>query len=161
MRREQDPQVASHLVGQQVVEVVEDLVTLWFSAVEDVRPRLSPRQIRALRAVRGRPALNVTALAEHLRIGLPTASRLCDRLEAAGLLRRSVRPGDRREVRLEVTDQGRVFLSDVTEGLSVRLATALDGVPPSRLEQVLRAFDEAGLSAGTEPGTGTGTGNDS
>jgi DNA-binding MarR family transcriptional regulator len=109
--------------------------------------------------VRGRPALNVTALAEHLRIGLPAASRLCDRLEAAGLLRRCVQPDDRREVRLEVTDQGRRFLTDVTERLRLRLATALDGVPPAqrvRLEQMLRSVHEGGVPADPEPGADAG-----
>jgi len=159
MCREQDPECPSDVVGPQVVDALESLVALWFSAVEDVRPRLPPRHIRALRAVGGRPALNVTALAEHLRIGLPAASRLCDRLEAAGLLRRCVQPDDRREVLLEVTDRGRRFLADVTERFSVRLAAAFDGVAPLervRLEHVLRAFHDGTLPVGPEPGTDTG-----
>lgn len=158
MCRERDPEISSDVAGRQIVEAVESLVALWFSVVEDVRPRLPPRQIRALRAVRRRPALNVTALAEHLSIGLPAASRLCDRLEADGLLRRSVEPGDRREVHLEVTAQGQRLLADVTERLSVRLAVAFADVPPpqrARLEQVLRAFHEEGLPTAPEPGTET------
>lgn len=155
MCREPDPEIPSGVVGRQIVEAVESLVGLWFSTVEEVRPRLPPRQIRALRAVRRRPALNVTALAEHLGIGLPAASRLCDRLEADGLLRRCTEPGDRREVHLEVTAQGQRVLADVTERLSERLAAALDKVPPTqraRLEQVMRTLPDAGLPAGPEPG---------
>ncbi|MFE7275007.1 MarR family winged helix-turn-helix transcriptional regulator [Streptomyces sp. NPDC057623] len=154
MCREPDPEIPSDVVGRRIVETVESLVALWFSAVEDVRPRLPPRQIRALRAVRRRPALNVTALAEHLSIGLPAASRLCDRLEAAGLLRRCVQPDDRREVHLEVTVEGQGLLADVTERLAERLAVAFDDVPPmerARLEQVLRAFHEGGLPTAPEP----------
>ncbi|NUR29566.1 MAG: MarR family transcriptional regulator [Catenulispora sp.] len=160
MCREQDPEIPSYVLDRQVVDAMENLVALWFSAVEDVRPRLPPRHIRALRAVGGRPALNVTALAEHLRIGLPAASRLCDRLETAGLLRRCVQPDDRREVLLEVTERGRRFLADVTERLSVRLATALDGVAPAqrvRLEHALRSFHDGGLPADPEPGADAGT----
>ena len=154
MCREPDPEIPSDIVGRQLVEAVESLVAHWFSAVEDVRPRLPPRQIRALRAVHRRPALNVTALAEHLSIGLPAASRLCDRLEAGGLLRRCVQPGDRREVHLEVTVEGRRLLADVTEQLSLRLAVAFDDTPPrqrARLEQALGAFPEDGLPAAPEP----------
>lgn len=154
MCREQDPEIPSDVVGRQLVEAVESMVELWFSAVEDLRPRLPPRQIRALRAVRGRPALNVTALAEHLGIGLPAASRLCDRLQADGLLRRCVQPGDRREVHLEVTAEGKRLLAHVTERLSARLALAFDDVPPpqrARLEQLLRVFHEVGVPAGPEP----------
>jgi DNA-binding MarR family transcriptional regulator len=128
---------------RQVLEAVENLVPLWFSAVEDVTPRLSPRQILALRAVRRRPEPNLTALAERLGVGLPTASRLCDRLEAAGLLQRFVRLDDRREVRLVVTERGHAFLADVTERLSARLTEALGALPPAeraRVEQALRAL---------------------
>ncbi|MFE9017521.1 MarR family winged helix-turn-helix transcriptional regulator [Streptomyces sp. NPDC007808] len=155
MRREPDPEIPSEVVGRQMVEAVENLVTLWFAAVDDVRPRLPPRQVRALRAVRRQPTLNVTALAEHLRIGLPTASRLCDRLESAGLLRRHAQHDDRREVRLEVTLQGQRFLADVTERLSLNLADVFDGVAPAqrlRLEQMLRAFHDEGLPADPVPG---------
>lgn len=130
-------------LARQVLDVVENLVPLWFSAVEDVTPRLSPRQVLALRAVRHRPELNLTTLAEQLGVGLPTASRLCDRLEAAGLLQRSVRLDDRREVRLVVTARGRGFLADVTERLSMRLTDALGALPPAeraRVEQALRAL---------------------
>ncbi|UUU19445.1 MarR family winged helix-turn-helix transcriptional regulator [Streptomyces sp. DSM 40750] len=130
-------------LARQVLDVVENLVPLWFSAVEDVTPRLSPRQVLALRAVRHRPELNLTALAEQLGVGLPTASRLCDRLEAAGLLQRYVRLDDRREVRLVVTARGRGLLADVTERLSVRLTEALGALPQAeraRVEQALRAL---------------------
>ncbi|MDX3585456.1 MarR family transcriptional regulator [Streptomyces europaeiscabiei] len=130
-----------HDFDQQLLDAVENLVPLWFSAVEDVTPRLSPRQILALRAVRRRPELNLTALAEQLGVGLPTASRLCDRLEAAGLLQRCVRHGDRREVRLVVTERGHGFLADVTERLSGHLTDALATMSPAeraRVEQVLR-----------------------
>lgn len=128
---------------RQVLDAVENLVPLWFSAVEEVTPRLSPRQILALRAARGVPELNLTGLAERLGVGLPTASRLCDRLEAADLLRRCARLDDRREVRLVVTERGHRYLADVTERLSARLGDALAALPPAeraRVEQVLRTL---------------------
>ncbi|MBZ3901310.1 MULTISPECIES: MarR family winged helix-turn-helix transcriptional regulator [Streptomyces] len=130
-------------LDRQVLDAVENLVPLWFSAVEDVVPRLSPRQILALRAIRRRPELNLTALAEQLGVGLPTASRLCDRLEAAGLLQRCVHLDDRREVRLLVTERGHGFLVEVTERLSARLGDVLAALPAAertRVEQVLRAL---------------------
>lgn len=137
-------------VAAPVVDAVENLVTLWFSAVEDVSPRLPARQIRALRVVRRHPELNLTQLAEHLGIGLPTASRMCDRLEAAGLLQRHVQPDDRREVRLVLTAHGRRCLADVTERLSHYLSGAFDALSPRQrtvLEEILRAFHEAQVIA--------------
>lgn len=144
-------------VARQVTDAVESLVTLWFSAVEDVSPRLPARQIRALRVVRRRPELNLTALAEHLEIGLPTASRMCDRLEAAGLLRRTVQPVDRREVQLVVTAHGDRYLSDVTDRLSAYLGAALGALSPGQrtaLEEILHGFHEAQVLADARPEPG-------
>ncbi|MGW1672528.1 MarR family winged helix-turn-helix transcriptional regulator [Streptomyces sp. NPDC002324] len=132
-----------HDIDRRLLDAVENLVPLWFSAVGDVSPRLSPRQILALRAIRRQPELNLTALAEQLAIGLPTASRLCDRLEAAGLLRRGVRFDDRREVHLMVTERGHGFLTDLTGRLSARLTDVLAAMPAAeraRVEQTLRAL---------------------
>jgi len=145
---------APDAVARRVVDAVEDLVGLWFSAVEEVSPRLSARQIRALRTVSRRPEMNLTALAEQLGIGLPTASRLCDRLEAAGMLRRSVQPHNRREVRIVLTSRGHRLLGEVTERLADSLAIVLDAMTPGQLaalEQQLRTFHGARDRAGERP----------
>lgn len=155
---EEAPRFRGDAVGPHVVDAVENLVALWFAAVEDVTPRLPARQVRALRIVRRRPELNLTALAERLDIGLPTASRMCDRLEAAGLLQRNVQPDDRREVRLVVTADGRRYLTDVTDRLSAYVATALDGLPAGQrtvLEEVLWAFHAVDAPVDTRPGRDT------
>lgn len=155
---EEAPRSRGDAVGRHVVDAVENLVALWFAAVEDVTPRLPARQVRALRIVRRRPELNLTALAEQLDIGLPTASRMCDRLEAAGLLQRNVQPDDRREVQLVVTADGRRYLTDVTDRLSAYVTTALDGLPPGQrtmLEETLRAFRETHVPADAPPGRDT------
>ncbi|MER5432555.1 MarR family transcriptional regulator [Streptomyces sp. NPDC002588] len=139
--------------ARQVADAVESLVACWFAATEEAVPRLSPRQLLALRTVRHRPELNLTALAEQLGIGVPTASRLCDRLEAAGLLERSVQPRNRREVQLEVTAYGRRVLTDVTERRVRRLAAVFAGMTPAQrtdLQQGLYAFQRAQLRRGED-----------
>ncbi|GGZ44012.1 MarR family winged helix-turn-helix transcriptional regulator [Streptomyces bluensis] len=158
MGSEEAPRSCGDAAGQHVVDAVENLVAFWFAAVEDVTPRLPARQVRALRIVRHRPELNLTALAEQLDIGLPTASRMCDRLEAAGLLQRNMQPDDRREVQLVVTADGRRYLTDVTHRLSAYVNTALDGLPPGRrtmLVEILRAFHKAQAPVDTRPGRDT------
>jgi DNA-binding MarR family transcriptional regulator len=107
---------------------------------------LSLHQLRALRALHGAPEMNLTALAERLDIGLPTASRLCDRLEAAGLLERALHPLSRREVRLTITAPGRQVLADVAARRSQALAVALAAMTPGELEslrQGLLSFAQA------------------
>ncbi|MDF3301249.1 MarR family winged helix-turn-helix transcriptional regulator [Streptomyces tropicalis] len=129
-----------------MTDAVESLVALWFSAAEEVTPGLPARQLLALKTLRHRPELNLTALADHLGIGLPTASRLCDRLEAAGLLERTVQPLNRREVQLVVTAHGQRLLAEVTEGRVRRLADVLALMTPGQsaaLHRGLLAFDQA------------------
>ncbi|MGW0334661.1 MarR family winged helix-turn-helix transcriptional regulator [Streptomyces sp. NPDC003011] len=109
----------------EIADAVESLTTLWTVAAQEAALRLSPHQLRALRAVEVTSDLNLTALAERLDIGLPTASRLCDRLEAAGLLERVPRPHNRREVRLGLTAHGRHVLDDVAGRRAQALAAAL------------------------------------
>ncbi|MFI1044207.1 MarR family winged helix-turn-helix transcriptional regulator [Streptomyces griseoruber] len=132
--------------ARHLADAVESLVACWLAAAEEAVPRLPARQLLALRTVRRRPELNLTALAEHLGIGVPTASRLCDRLEAAGLIERTVQPRNRREVQLVVTAYGSRVLADVTERRVRRLGAVLAGLTPAQrtaLEQGLYAFRHA------------------
>ncbi|WP_432135274.1 MULTISPECIES: MarR family winged helix-turn-helix transcriptional regulator [unclassified Streptomyces] len=115
------PEAVAHVVA----DAVDSLVNLWGLAVEDSTLRLSQHQLRALRTLQSAPGLNLTGLAEELDIGLPTASRLCDRLQAAGLLERSLHPEKRREVRLALTAQGQRTLGDVAARREQALAAVL------------------------------------
>ncbi|MFJ3492488.1 MarR family winged helix-turn-helix transcriptional regulator [Streptomyces sp. NPDC086091] len=121
---------------------METLVADWLGTAEETVPRLPARQLLALRTVRRSPELNLTALAEQIGVALPAASRLCDRLEAAGLLERTVQPRNRREVQLVLTPYGRRVLADVTDRRVHLLATAFAAMTPSQ-----RAALETGLTA--------------
>jgi len=133
----------SEAVALEVADAVESLANLWALAAQEASLRLSPHQLRALRVLEGAPGLNLTGLAEQLDTGLPTASRLCDRLEAAGLLERTLHPRKRREVRLSLTARGRRVLADVaarrTQALAVALA-AMESVDRDALRRGMRAF---------------------
>jgi DNA-binding MarR family transcriptional regulator len=132
----------SDAVALEIADAVESLTDLWSLAVQEAPLRLSLHQLRGLRALEIAPGLNLTGLAERLDIGLPTASRLCDRLEAAGLLERMAHPHKRREVQLSLTTQGRRVLSDVAERRTRTLAAVL-----RRMETDGRAALSRGLNA--------------
>ncbi|KUN41680.1 MarR family transcriptional regulator [Streptomyces longwoodensis] len=153
-----DGQEAREATARRVVDAMEGLVAWWLAAADGTTPRLPARQLLALRTVRRRPETNLTALAGQLGIGLPNASRLCDRLEAAGLLERTVPPGNRREVRLAVTAYGQRVLADVTERRVRGLVTVVAQMTPGQraaLEQGLSAFHHS-RTAGPRPPYGTG-----
>lgn len=156
--RRDGPHHGRRTQARRLADAVESLVACWLLAGEEAAPRLAARQLLALRTVRLRPELNLTALAEDLDVGLPTASRLCDRLEAAGLLERAAHPGNRREVRLVLTACGRRVLAEVGERRARRLAAVFEDMPPDRrtaLEEGLHAFHEA-RTAGRGPAAGPG-----
>ncbi|MFG2867443.1 MarR family winged helix-turn-helix transcriptional regulator [Streptomyces sp. NPDC048338] len=137
-----DPSADAH----EVAGAVERLADLWVGAAQEATVRFSPHQLRALRALERTPEVNVTGLAERMEIGLPTASRLCDRLEAAGMLERVLHPHSRREVQLRLTGQGRRALSDVARRRTQALAgvlAAMESAERSALIRGMKAFAAA------------------
>ncbi|WP_330346036.1 MarR family transcriptional regulator [Streptomyces longwoodensis] len=153
-----DGQEAREATARRIVDAMEGLVAWWLAAADGTTPRLPTRQLLALRTVRRRPEINLTALAGQLGIGVPNASRLCDRLEAAGLLERTVPPGNRREVRLAVTVYGQRVLADVTERRVRGLVAGFAHMTPAQraaLEQGLSAFHRS-RPADPRPPYGTG-----
>ncbi|WP_069768819.1 MarR family winged helix-turn-helix transcriptional regulator [Streptomyces sp. LUP30] len=145
-------------VAREIADAVESLTDLWTVAAQEATLRLSLHQLKALRAVAEAPGLNLTALAERLDIGMPTASRLCDRLEAAGLLERGTHPFSRREVQLRLTLSGRQVLNDVagrrTQALSAVMAAMepADRVALRRGLQALHTARAATQSRPSDPG---------
>ncbi|WP_320781824.1 MarR family winged helix-turn-helix transcriptional regulator [Streptomyces sp. CRN 30] len=142
-----------NLIARDIAGAVDSLTTLWSLAAQGAVLRLSLHQLRALRVLEAAPGINLTALSQRLEIGAPTASRLCDRLEAAGLLERESHPRRRREVQLRLSPHGRRVLGDVAERRAQALAAALAMMAPAdraALRRGLRSFLSAG-DAGTRP----------
>ncbi|MFF2200003.1 MarR family winged helix-turn-helix transcriptional regulator [Streptomyces sp. NPDC058145] len=126
--------------ARAIADAVECLSNLWSVAAQEAAVRLSLHQLRALRVLEKAPESNLTGLAERLDIGLPTASRLCDRLEAAGLLERELHPHRRREVQLRLTVQGRRVLADVARRRTQALAGVLAAMAPAERSALVRGM---------------------
>ncbi|WP_329415838.1 MarR family transcriptional regulator [Streptomyces sp. NBC_00704] len=149
------PDHGPRAAAREIADAVESLTDLWTVAAQEAALRLSLHQLKALRAVADAPGLNLTALAERLDLGMPTASRLCDRLEAAGLLERGTHPFSRREVQLRLTLPGRQVLSDVAGRRAQALAAVLGLLEPAdrvALHRGLRALHTARGAAPKHPG---------
>ncbi|MFF1410734.1 MarR family winged helix-turn-helix transcriptional regulator [Streptomyces sp. NPDC058289] len=142
--------------AREVAQAATGLVDLWDRTAQAASPRLSDLQLRALTATRRHPGINLTRLAEEVGARAPAASRLCDRLEAAGLLHRRRSEDDRREVGLVLTRHGHEAIDELHERRFQALRQVLGDMPPDRrrcLLEGLRAFTRA---TGTPPGTWTG-----
>lgn len=133
-------------VAATVESSVESLVAVLERARLTHHPAVPPAQLRVLTIVAGNRHTNMSRLAETLGVVPSSASRLCDRLEATGLLRRVADPRDRREVRLLLTPASRRLLADLRERRRAALAEVLDRMPPEAqqdLVRALQAFDAA------------------
>ncbi|GAA4672000.1 MarR family winged helix-turn-helix transcriptional regulator [Streptomyces buecherae] len=92
---------------------------------------VSTAQIRVMYIIEREPGINLSALRRHLAVAAPTATRLCDRLQAAGFLRRTPRPGDRREMQLTLTDAGTAHLREIRRRREQALRQAMNRMTPA------------------------------
>jgi DNA-binding MarR family transcriptional regulator len=86
---------------------------------------VSAAQLRVLGVVDQAGSVNLTQLAVALHTAPSSASRLCDRLEAADLLRRTADERDRREVWLVLTPTARRLLDDLGRQRQETIAAVL------------------------------------
>ncbi|MFJ2211502.1 MarR family winged helix-turn-helix transcriptional regulator [Streptomyces sp. NPDC101062] len=116
---------------------------------------VSTAQIRVMYVIEREPGINLSALRRHLAVAAPSATRLCDRLQAAGFLRRIPRPEDRRETRLELTEAGVAHLREIRRRREQALRLAMSRMTPTTRDALvtgLAALCEA--VAETRPHTG-------
>ncbi|MFI6263431.1 MarR family transcriptional regulator [Micromonospora sp. NPDC051006] len=125
----------------------EVLVGVLDSAASRHHISVSPTQLRVLSLISSRPGTNVNRLAELLDVVPSSASRLCDRLEATGLLRRVADPRDRREVRLRPTAAAEKLLRELTERRHQAVQAVLDRMPPHAQHDLLLALLAFGQAA--------------
>ncbi|HEX2312253.1 MAG TPA: MarR family transcriptional regulator [Thermomonospora sp.] len=76
-------------------------------ALDELGSTVPPTQLRALLIVDRFGRLNLNTLAQEMRASNSAASRLCDRLQASGLIVREAAARDRREVVISLSEAGR------------------------------------------------------
>jgi DNA-binding MarR family transcriptional regulator len=148
-----DP-AAAQRAAAEVEAAAEALVGVWAHVAESLDVRVSPTQLRALTAVGRYGDLNLSQLAEALGALPSSASRLCDRLEAAGLLMRDTGRASRRAVSLRLTPEGEALLEQARTKRQELIAQVLDAMTPSGREDLaegLAAFQRAAEPEGLTP----------
>jgi DNA-binding MarR family transcriptional regulator len=137
-------------VATAVESTVDSLVAVLDIARMAQSPAVPPTQLRVLTIVAGNGHTNMNRLAEALDVVPSSASRLCDRLEATGLLRRAPDPRDRREVRLVLTPAARRMLDELRERRRTALAEVLARMTAAGRQELVRAL--AAFDAAVEVG---------
>jgi DNA-binding MarR family transcriptional regulator len=124
--------------GPDAAFVEAEFTRLWTRlerAIEEVDGTVPASQLRALLIIDDSGVLPASRLATALGISQSGVGRLCDRMAAAGLLRRDLAAGTRREITLAATAAGQ------------RLAGWIRGRRRAVLAYELRSMSAAGRQA--------------
>ncbi len=108
-------------------------------------------QHRALVLLASRGPQRVRALADLLAVNSSTATRLCDRLETAGLVQRDRSTADRRAVDVSLTPAGLDLVRRVTDARRSEISQILSHTPDTAREPILGALRTFATAAGEVP----------
>jgi DNA-binding MarR family transcriptional regulator len=151
MTRVRQPNQLPADVAASVEAAAESLLIIWDRGLDGIRPRVSASQLRALLVVDRHQPINLGGLAEELGAIPSSASRLCDRLEAAGLVVRRISPEDRREIALSLTVEGTRLLEELRAARRAELSEVLATMTPASRAALLtglRGFQHAATRLG-------------
>ena len=123
-------------------EAAGTLLAVWEAARERTTSRLSGAQLRAVMVVEQYDGINLRRLATLTDMLLSSASRLCDRLVAAGMLEREPGRFDRREISLHLTPEAIRLLEELRADRRRRLAQVLSNMTPEGRQALLRGLTE-------------------
>jgi DNA-binding MarR family transcriptional regulator len=121
---------------------------------------LSITQVSGLASVIHAGPLGVGRLAELESLPSSAATRLADKLEAAGLVVRQANPGDRRGVQVVATAAGRDLLARRAQAGNAWLAERLAALSESDQRVLERAVEVLKALAADRPGTALAAGGD-
>jgi DNA-binding MarR family transcriptional regulator len=120
----------AELIAEAVCQHFELMRAMHADATDDwIQIDLTLAQIKALFALWQEPPMTIGALGERLRVGVPTASHLVERLVQLGMV-------DRRE---DESDRRRAYVSPTEEGVAL-----VDRLRAARSEQLTRWMDRLG-----------------
>ncbi len=122
------------------------LVAVSARSLAGIEERLTLTQFRVLVVLEGHRGRPLRALADQLGVSASTALRTVDRLVELGLVARRGNPEDRREVVLDLTEEGNRIVQEVTGQRRQEIARIVHGMPDTHqawLVSALHSFAEA------------------
>jgi DNA-binding MarR family transcriptional regulator len=116
------------------------IANITVQALDSVQATTSPTQVRALLVLDACGGCSNAQLAAMLEIFPSSASRLTDRLTAAGMVTRQESTGDRREVRLVLTPMGHRGVERFVESRVAIIARTMASMKPADRAALLRGL---------------------
>jgi len=140
-----------HQCAQKLLETIPLVMRVIRSEVRRRRfPDFSLPQFRALAFVGRHPGASLSALAEHLGLALPAASRLVEGLVKRRCMARRPDEADRRRILLELTGDGADRFREAHEGARDLLASRLARLSGAEMATLSAALDTLPLLFGPD-----------
>jgi DNA-binding MarR family transcriptional regulator len=127
------------------------LVAISARSLEGIGEEVTLTQYRALVVLASRGPLTLTEFARYLMKTPATASRTVDRLVARGLVTRHSSSDDRRQVELQLSQEGAELVHSVTLRRRDAIAEVLRSIPAETLEPLAKALEDFSTAAGELP----------
>src|SRR5262245_55553743 len=102
---------------------------------------LTPSQLSALSVIEREGPLTLGALAEQEKVAPPSITKVVAKLESLGPVARMVDAGDRRFVRVALTEVGRSLLESSRQRKTAWLTGRIRELAPGQREQLAAALD--------------------
>ncbi|GAA2382395.1 MarR family transcriptional regulator [Dactylosporangium salmoneum] len=150
MRSRPSPHPSGHddlATAAALVDAAGQALVLATSAAND-NSGVSAAQLRVLGVVAQAGSVNLTQLAMALHTAPSSASRLCDRLEAADLLRRTADERDRREVWLVLTPTARRLLEGLGRQRQDTISAVLRRMSPDDRAALMQGLSSFAVASG-------------
>jgi DNA-binding MarR family transcriptional regulator len=127
------------------------LVAIATKSLAETSNEVTLAQYRSMVVLSECGSATVVKLSDAVGVTPPTATRMCDRLLKKGLISREVSKDDRREMNLQLTDQGKELIDRVTEGRRAAMNELLAKLPASDYEDLAEVFSRFADSIGNAP----------
>lgn len=114
---------------------------------------LTLNQLGVLEAILHKGPLTHRELGRKVLTSAGNMTDVVDKLEQRGLVRRVRHASDRRSVKVELTEEGRVMIEDLFPLHAQRIRAAMGGLSGGELHQLGELLRKLGIAAGVEAGS--------
>ena len=126
--------------AEQLLEVIPPVMRRIKLLMRERAGDLSVPEFRALGYIHRHPNASLSALAEHVGLSVPAASRLVDGLVRLLFVERGVSATDRRQITLRLTEQGSDLQARSRQRARGELAEILAALSDSERNDILRGL---------------------
>lgn len=135
------------VVVDAVLTASRIFVAVASNALAGTEPEVTLPQFRTLVLLEQHGARSVAELAGELGVVPSTASRMCDRLVAKKLVRRSVDRANRRQVTLRLSPAGRSLIAESTRRRKQEIERLLREIPPADQDRLAESLNHLIVAA--------------